>query len=113
MKSRSSRTPFLALVLAFVAVLGMNLVSAYHNALPHDDDHIELSDGTGHHKQDSKDDHDGVAHQAMHEVVHGIGIPQLPAYETAAVPIGSTWTMGISPVFSGIASPLILRPPQA
>ena len=113
MKLHSFRPRILALWLAFVAVLGMNAVSAYHNMLPHDDGHVLVEASASEHLHDPTDDHDGLAHQTMHEVVHGVSMPQVAGLGAERPVVAGDWSIGVMPVFKGSVSSTILRPPQA
>lgn len=118
---KRARTSFLAVLLAFTALLGMNVVSAMHSALPHGGGHAHQSmdhdvvgaDDDGPDHNGHKSDPDKVTHQAMHEIVHGIGLPQFLAAAPAPVVVRQHWRLATTRVIEGIAPPSLLRPPQA
>lgn len=119
---KRARTSLLAVLLAFTALLGMNVVSAMHSAIPHggghahqamDHDFASADDHDAADHGNHKSDPDKVTHQAMHEIVHGIGLPQVLAASPTPVAARQHWQLATTRVIEGIAPPSLLRPPQA
>lgn len=103
----------MGILLAFVAVLGMNTAFAFHNALPHDDDHPHLAMQATDHDHREKGDPDGFTHQAMHEVVQAMNAPNVAPFVPEPRIVRTAWSIGASPAIAGISPASLMRPPRA
>lgn len=110
-RARASLFPFL---LAFVALLGMNTLSLMHNISPHDDQHAHVVSIDDHdHGDEGKSDPDSAVHVALHAIVHGVDLPASGEVQIVQAAVSPSWAIVASPVFQGVDSASLLRPPQA
>jgi hypothetical protein len=102
-----------AVVLAFLAVLGMGALTSWHGATPHNHDlghavSVELDD---HQSRESYPD--SPVHAAAHAVGQWLAIPdhvETPVLDLAASPI---WPLGNSANLYGLDPSALLRPPRS
>jgi hypothetical protein len=116
----NNRTRVFAL-LGVLALLGMIILSTWHDALPHvhapaqtvglDADHHDHDDADDHASSDQGDFSD-LVHVAAHVVAQTIALPSAPAVAQAMISSAMSW--GVVPVddIGSVRPQSLLRPPR-
>jgi len=111
---RRSHFRFLAALLAFTALFGINALSTMHMVIPHDDGHPHLlMEAEHHHNGENRRDPTSTAHQAMHMAASGISLPDEHHSEAVALATTQGWAASVVHSITGLDPALPLRPPQA
>ncbi|MHA0337297.1 hypothetical protein [Sphingomonas aquatilis] len=109
---RQTRSALLGAVLALVAMLGLVMLSSWHNAMVHDDDPVHLVSVEHDHGSSNQADPDGPIHVLAHATGQWIPFADVVPSSVQATTATRTWLAGIYHLRGSIEPSGLLRPPR-
>lgn len=112
MPMRRSQSALFGAWLALVAVMGLFVLSGWHNAVVHDDDPIHVVSVEHDHGSSRQTDPDGPIHVLAHATGQWISFAAPFQAPTLFAVADRVWSSGVYRLKGGIEPSELLRPPR-